>query len=191
MSVKGQMSGSMSQCHRRTYCETMMWNNLFSRNARSTDTAIKKKERKKKKEKKSVNIISQSSGAVAVASACEPFCRFKQSRNVVKFDSSVHESPTLNKSATVCSSAGDRQGAGARWGADGAQVVMPHIHHGSMYVCTFRPGKLVDWHEINAHGCYLLYPCHVLQSWRSSKMEQKQRICTSSHDCDNYSLLFK
>lgn len=141
MSVKGQMSGSMSQRHQRIYCDTMMRNNSFSRNARSTDTAIKKKRRRRKK---SVNIISQSSAAIAVASACEPLCRFKQSRNVVKFDSSVHESPTLNKSATVCSSAGDRQGARARWGADGAQVVPPHIHHGSMYVCTFRPGKLVD-----------------------------------------------
>lgn len=139
MSVKGQMSGSMSQRHQPTYCDTMMGNKLFSRNARSTDTATKK--RGKRRRKKSVNLISQSSGAVAVASACEPFCRFKQGRNVVTFDSSVHESPTLNKSATVCSRAGDRQGARARWGADGAQVVLPHIHHGSMYVCTFRPGK--------------------------------------------------
>lgn len=51
MSVKGQMSGISTQCHQWTYCDTKMRNN-FSRNATSTDTAIKKKKKREKKQKK-------------------------------------------------------------------------------------------------------------------------------------------
>lgn len=86
----------------------------------------------------------------------------KQRRNAVKFDSSVHEIPTLNKSATICSSAGDRQGALARWGADGAQVVLPHIHYGCTGGCTFRPGKL----RPTKNGTLSLL--HTCSCWKSS-----------------------